>query len=111
MANTKTRTPRIAITPSAALRALLEELAEVSGQSLSFVASDMLEDVVPVMRQQLDAFKLINGKPELARKHLQALADSSHGQIDQAVMEFEKTDGRTMEGKKKRRVAGAKPNP
>jgi hypothetical protein len=111
MANSKTRVRRIAITPSAELRALLEELSEVAGKSLSSVASEMLEEILPVMRMQLDAFREIQKTPDRAREHLLAMANNAHGDISQAVMEFEKVDARTMEGKKKRRASGANPKP
>jgi hypothetical protein len=107
-----TRVQRIAITPSVELRALLLELSEVSGQSLSSVASEMLEDVAPVMRSQLEAMKLVAATPHLAREHIRSLANESTNAIAQAVIDFEAApDPRTMAGKKKRRAAGGKPKP
>lgn len=107
-----TRVQRIAITPSVELRAFLMEISGVSGQSLSSVASEMLEDVVPVYRARLDAMKLIAATPDLARQHVKALADASTNAIAQVLIEFDSDpDPRTMAGKKKRRARGATPKP
>lgn len=107
-----TRVQRIAITPSAELRALLTEIAQVSGKSLSFIASDMLEDVAPVMRAQLEAMKLVIATPERAREHILALANQQTHAIAQAAIDFDpQPDARTMAGKKKRGAGGGNSNP
>lgn len=107
-----TKVQRIAITPSVELRALLVELSEVSGQSLSSVASEMLEDVAPVMRDQLEAMKRVAATPDRAREHILALANQQTHAIAQAAMDFDPCpDPRSMAGKKKRRVSGGTPKP
>jgi len=101
-----TRVPRISITPSGDLRALLEELASLSGQSLSSVAVELLDEIVPVMRGQLEAMKKIAAAPDKARELMQDYAARGTLEIAQTMIQFEEhLDSRTVEGKRQKRRA------
>ncbi len=107
-----TKVPRINVTPTPELRALLVELHQVSGKSLSAIAAELLEEIAPVLRMQIEAMKAIQSAPEQARQIIQEQALQQIGVIGQAALEFEKQeDARTVRGKrmKRRRAANAPP--
>ena len=110
MAYRRTKNPRIQFVPSDDLLALVNRIAKVSGQSRASICAEMLEEVVPVLRQQLDAFEKLAALPEQARELLARQADDAHRDIDAAVaaamqrdLELPHVDGRK---KGARRVAG-----
>lgn len=80
--------PRIQFTPKPELRALLEKLSALSGQSMAQVASELLDEVVPVMQAQISAMEAIAGRPEQAAQVIQDYANRSVIEIAQASLEF-----------------------
>lgn len=90
----KPRVPRIAITPTKRLRSLLEELAVLSNQSLSKVAVDLLDEVVPVIEAQLQAMRAIASRPEQAAERMQEYANKAINEIAQTSLEFTQSEGK-----------------
>lgn len=84
----KPRVLRIAITPTARLRSLLQELATLTNKSLSFVAADLLDEVVPVIQGQLDAMRAVASRPEQAAQVIEEYANKAINDIAQTSLEF-----------------------
>jgi hypothetical protein len=89
----KPRVQRIAITPTARLRSLLQELADLQNQSLSRVAAELLDEVVPVVQGQLDAMRAIASRPDQAAEAIQEFANRAINDVAQASLEFTKSEG------------------
>jgi chromosome condensin MukBEF complex kleisin-like MukF subunit len=90
----KPRVSRIQITPTARLRDLLQELATLSNQSLSRVAAELLDEVVPVIQGQLDAMRAVASRPEQAAEAIQEYANKAINDVAQASMEFSRSEGK-----------------
>lgn len=88
----KPRVLRIAITPTKRLRSLLEELAALSNQSLSKVAVDLLDEVVPVIEAQLKAMRAIAARPDQAAELVQEYANKAINDIAQTSLDFSKSE-------------------
>lgn len=88
MGKHKTKNPRIAFVPSDHVLALVTKLSQVSGQPKASIVSELMDDIAPVLSQQIEVFSAMLSKPEKAREHLVALAAQATAQIDQVVMEF-----------------------
>lgn len=103
----KTRNPRIAFVPSDQVAALVARISELSCESRASICSQLLDDIAPVMQQQLDALERLREVPEKAREHLAQLAVASHQSIDQALLELPSVDHRRKHHKERaRRVSG-----
>lgn len=89
-----TKNPRISFVPSDEVRALLMRLSAASGRSMASFAAEILQEVAPVMREQLDALEAVQRAPEKAREILRDRAQEAHRRIDQAVLSLERPDGR-----------------
>lgn len=109
MANTKTRVQRIAFTPTEEMRALLLELSDLTGKSMSSIAREWLEEIRPVIQETLDTFKRLEAAPERAREIVHERALQAHQQIGQAVMDFEAEDARTMAGRSRKQGSSLNP--
>ncbi len=106
MAYRKTRNPRIAFVPTDAVLAILTEMSEVSGQTRASVVAELMDDLAPVIRGQIEAQRKLAGRPEEARQHVQGLIDQSRAQIAQAELDLGKP-----KQTRKRRSAGGSDNP
>lgn len=89
MATRTTVRKRIAFVPTEQVEMLLKELSELSGQSMASLASEMLHEVAPVIRGQLDAFRAIAATPEKAKQYVQDYANRAVIEIAQTALDFE----------------------
>ena len=85
----KTVRPRVSFVPTAQVAELLNELSELSGQSKASIASEMLDEVAPVIRGQLEALRKVAAAPEQARQHVQDYAMRAVQEIAQTVLAFD----------------------
>ena len=108
-----TKLPRICFVPSAHVRALLEQVSTLTGQSMASLASEMLDEVAPVVQGQIDALMALKATPDKARQYVQDYATKAIHDIAQTSMDFAASeDSRTAEGQKaRRRAARAARNP
>jgi hypothetical protein len=105
MATRPTKNPRIAFVPSDAVHALVRELSEASGESRAAIVSSLMDDVEPVIRGQLEAFRKIAARPEEARQHIQDLANETTAKIAQAMLDLDEP----KQPRKRRTVKNAAP--
>lgn len=102
-----TKNRRISFVPSDQLQTLVLRISELSGDSRASICAQLLDDVVPVMQEQLDALEKLRAVPEKAREHLTQLAAAAHQGIDQALLELPTVDRRRKHHKERaRRVSG-----
>lgn len=104
MAYRPTKNPRIAFVPSDAVQSVVSEMAEASGQSRASVVAELMDDLAPVIRGQIEALRKIADRPTEARQYIQDLADESRAQIAQAELALDKPKQR-----RKRKVATSGP--
>ncbi len=90
MAYRPTKNPRIAFVPSDVVQELVSEMAEASGQSRASVVAELMDDLAPVIRGQIEAFRKIADRPSEARQHIQDLAEESRAVIAQAELDLGK---------------------
>jgi len=101
MAYRPTKNPRIAFVPSDAVLAVVAEMAEASGQSRASVVAELMDDLAPVIRGQIEAHRKLAGRPEEARQHVQELIDQSRAQIAQTELDL----GKPKQPRRKRKGA------
>ncbi len=89
-----TKRLRISFVPSEAVEELMAELSEISGESKASIVAGYMDEIVPVIRGQLEAFQKIAAAPEEARQHIQHLANESTAMIAQAVLDLDKPQQR-----------------
>ena len=95
-----TKVPRIAFVPSPEVRALLEEISEASGRPVASIASEILDDVVPVLQEALAAMKAVAAQPERARELVNEFAVRAVQQVGQATLDFEAEQAKKRKRKK-----------
>jgi hypothetical protein len=104
MAYRPTKNPRIAFVPSDVVQELVSQMAEASGQSRASIVSELMTDLAPVIRGQIEAFQKIAARPEEARQYITELANDSRAVIAQTELEFDKA-------KRRRKRKGANSGP
>lgn len=88
MAYRTTKNPRIAFVPSDAVLALLTDLSESSGRSKASLVAELMHDLAPVIKGQVDAHRKLAARPEEARQHVQDLLDDTNAQLAQVQLEL-----------------------
>jgi hypothetical protein len=105
MAYRKTKNPRISFVPSDAVEALVKELADASGVSRASIVAELMGEMEPVIRGQIEAFRKIAARPEEARQHIQDLANATTANIAQAMLDLDEP----KQPRKRRTVKNAAP--
>lgn len=90
MAVRPTKNPRIAFVPSDAVHAIVRELSNLSGESRAAIVSGYMDELEPVIRGQLEAFRKIADHPQEVREYVKDLADSARAKIAQAELDLDK---------------------
>lgn len=86
MAYRRTVRPRISFIPTAQVGDLLNELSTLTGQSKASLASEMLDEVAPVIRGQLEALRKVAASPDEARRYVEDYAKRAMDEIAQSVL-------------------------
>lgn len=81
------KSTRVAVGLQPATHKLLEEMAEVSGQSISGIIAGFMDEAAPSLKHIIDALRLAKSKPiaalDLMQEHLaKAQHVASQGQLD-----------------------------
>ncbi len=90
MAYRKTKNLRISFVPSDEVNALVVELAVAADQSRASIVAGLMDEIAPVIRGQLEAFRKIAARPDEARQYVQELANQSMATIAQATLDLDK---------------------
>ena len=67
---------------------VVDRIAELSGRSRAFVVADLVDTMMPFVRQQLEAMEKIRATPELSETFLADMAARARAEIDQAELQF-----------------------
>ena len=103
------RGPRIQITLSEETARVLREMREVTGRPVASMISDLCDEAVPVLAQQVRLLQAVREKPEEARAMVQRWALESTHAIAQASLDLDAgEDRRTVRGRRGR-AHSAKP--
>ena len=68
--------------------AIVEAIAVAAGRSRTAIIGELLDDVAPVLRAQLEAMRQVAAAPERAGELLADLARDGRARIDQAELTF-----------------------
>lgn len=68
--------------------AVVDRVAELSGRSRAFVVADLIDTMMPFVRQQLEVMEKIRATPELSETFLADMAARARAEIDQAELQF-----------------------
>jgi putative cell wall-binding protein len=104
MAYRPTKNPRIAFVPSDIAQEVILQMAETSGQSRASVVAELMNDLAPVIKGQIEAHQKIANRPQEARQYIQDLAEESRAIIAQAELALDKP-------KRRRKRKGATSGP
>lgn len=80
--------PRVLVTPSPDVWALLEEVHKLTGTPKAALIAEMLDDVAPVYRDQLEAHRKLAEAPEMARQIISQTGWQAVHQIAQAQLDL-----------------------
>lgn len=102
-----TRNPRIAFAPSDDVAALLRELSQLTGRTMAWHVGDMLTDLVPLYRGQIEAMRTLKDRPELAREFINEKANEAIATIAQVQLDLDEPKQKPGRKRKARRVSHA----
>jgi hypothetical protein len=106
MAYRLTKNPRISFVPSDEVHLLVASLSEASGKSRASIVSQLMTEIEPVIKGQLEAFQKIASRPHEARQLVQEYANQATAQIAQAMLDL---DAPKQPRKRNRKVATSGP--
>lgn len=82
--------PRITFTPTPASGPLLRELAQITGKTPARVVREIVDEMASQMPAMIEALRLIQSRPEMARDALQELTTRVHEDMAQRNLDFNK---------------------
>lgn len=95
----KNRRLQITLTPEA--WALVNEVHDRTGRAKSGIISEVLDWVLPVLQNQLDALRLASEQPQEAQRIVARQANELIGMMAQSQLDLDAAiDGRTVKGKR-----------
>lgn len=106
-AKTQPKRRRINVTPSPEVWALVDAVHELSGEGKSAIVAGMLDVIAPSFQTTIQALELAKSAPREAQQLMSNFGAKAVGELMQAQLDLDKAiDGRTVEGKRKRRAGG-----
>ena len=98
---------RLQITLSPEVRALVDEVHELTGTPRSAIISEMLDEIAPVFQNTIHALRIVKEQPREAQRLIQNFANEAIGKVTQAALDLDSAmDARTVKGKRARRRRG-----
>jgi len=102
--------PRMQITPSPELWALVERVHGLTGEPRSAIVSELLDEIAPAFQTMISALELVKTAPREAQQLMTNFGAQAVGNLMQQQLELDKAlDGRTVKGKRARRRAASGP--
>lgn len=90
------------VTPSETAYRLLKRISELTGQAPATITRQLLDEAVPAMEVTIEAFELVQGRPQEAQAALARIAEHSINKLTQAQLDLDKA----LEGKRGRKRKG-----
>lgn len=81
--------PRIYVTPSPSTGPMLRELAKLTGKPLATIVRELLDEMAPVMPEMIEAFRLMQTRPDKAQAALARMAAGLHRDLSQAQLDLD----------------------
>ena len=82
--------PRMHVTPSANVHALLGELSRLSGKPPATFVREMLDEAVPALERLVEAFRIFNESPQNALQAVDRLLEETVKDFSQARLDLDK---------------------
>lgn len=99
-----TKRPRLNVTLSAEVWALVNEVHKFTGTPKSAIVSEILDEIAPVFQTQIQALRILHESPREAQRLMQDFASDSVGKLMNQQLElskeFDALDARTVKGKR-----------
>lgn len=98
---------RLQVTLSPEVRALVDEVHELTGTPRAAIISEMLDEIAPVFQNTIHALRIVKEQPREAQRLIQNFANEAIGKATQAALDLDAAmDGRTVKGQRARRRRG-----
>ena len=98
---------RLQVTLSPEVRALVEEVHQLTGTPRAAIVSEMLDEIAPVFQNTIHALRIVKEQPREAQRLIQNFVNEAIGRATQATLDLDSAiDGRTVKGKRARRRRG-----
>ncbi len=95
---------RLQVTLSPEVRALVEEVHQLTGTPRAAIVSEMLDEIAPVFQNTIHALRIVKEQPREAQRLIQNFANEAIGRATQAALDLDAAmDGRTVKGQRARR--------
>ncbi len=95
---------RLQVTLSPEVRALVEEVHQLTGTPRAAIVSEMLDEIAPVFQNTIHALRIVKEQPREAQRLIQNFANEAIGKATQAALDLDAAmDGRTVKGQRARR--------
>lgn len=95
---------RLQVTLSPEVRALVEEVHQLTGTPRAAIVSEILDEVAPVFQNTIHALRIVKEQPREAQRLIQNFVNEAIGKAAQAALDLDAAmDGRTVKGKRARR--------
>lgn len=102
-----TRRPRLQITLSDPVWALVEEVHVLTGTPKAAIISEILDEVAPVFQTQIEALRVLQDSPQEAVRLIQRFSNENVSRLMQSSLDLDSAvDARTVEGRKAKRRKG-----
>ena len=99
-----TKQKRLQVTLSPEVRALVEEVHQLTGTPRAAIVSEMLDEIAPVFQNTIHALRIVKEQPREAQRLIQNFANEAIGKATQAALDLDAAmDGRTVKGQRARR--------
>lgn len=99
-----TKQKRLQVTLSPEVRALVEEVHQLTGTPRAAIVSEMLDEIAPVFQNTIHALRIVKEQPREAQRLIQNFANEAIGKAAQAALDLDAAmDGRTVKGQRARR--------
>ena len=95
---------RLQVTLSPEVRALVEEVHQLTGTPRAAIVSEMLDEIAPVFQNTIHALRIVKEQPREAQRLVQNFANEAIGKATQAALDLDAAiDARTVKGQRARR--------
>ncbi len=95
---------RLQVTLSPEVRALVEEVHQLTGTPRAAIVAEILDEIAPAFQNTIHALRIVKEQPREAQRLIQNFANEAIGKATQASLDLDAAiDARTVKGKRARR--------
>ena len=84
--------PRMHVTPSESVHALLGELSRLTGKAPATFVRELLDEASPALEMMLDAVEQLKKRPQEVEAAIYRLAAQAHQSISQATLDLDNSN-------------------